>query len=152
MKSDRLKKLESELSDLEQWMKLGLVPKKEVERHSEEIEQLRQKISEERERIAFLKESGDVEEYTAPVKRAPAKSYPETPSLSDIEVTEEASSSGETDSGTETEGVGMETAAEGNENSETEEYTTFEEEEDDPFSDKNRWKRGGILDPDTTDW
>jgi hypothetical protein len=31
MKSERLKKLEAELEDLEQWMGLGLVPKKDVE-------------------------------------------------------------------------------------------------------------------------
>ena len=33
MKSERLKKLETELEDLEQWMNLGLVPKKDIEKH-----------------------------------------------------------------------------------------------------------------------
>ncbi|MBI3900646.1 MAG: hypothetical protein HY324_00685, partial [Chlamydiia bacterium] len=85
MKSERLKKLEAELADLEQWLKLGLVPKNERERHQEEIENLKARIEEEKERLQFLKESGDLEEYTAP-KRSPAKTvYPETPSLSDVE-------------------------------------------------------------------
>ena len=38
VKSERLKKLESELNDLEQWLKLGLVPKKDIEKHKEEIQ------------------------------------------------------------------------------------------------------------------
>ena len=33
IKSERLKKLEVELEDLEQWLKLGLVPKKDIEKH-----------------------------------------------------------------------------------------------------------------------
>ena len=36
IKSERLKKLEVELTDLEQWLKLGLVPKKDVEKHKQE--------------------------------------------------------------------------------------------------------------------
>src|SRR5690606_20055946 len=85
MKSERLKKFESELNDLEQWMKLGLVPKKEIERHKEEIENLKARIIEEKERLQFLKESGEAEEFTAP-RRSPAKTvYPETPSMSDVE-------------------------------------------------------------------
>ena len=37
IKSERLKKFETELTDLEQWLKLGLVPKKDIEKHKEEI-------------------------------------------------------------------------------------------------------------------
>ena len=40
MKSERLKKFETELNDLEQWLKLGLVPKKDIEKHREEIKTL----------------------------------------------------------------------------------------------------------------
>ena len=36
IKSERLKKLETELEDLEQWMQLGLVPKKDLDKHKEE--------------------------------------------------------------------------------------------------------------------
>ncbi len=66
MKSERLKKLEAELNDLEQWMKLGLVPKKELERHREEIVNLRARIYEEKELFQFLKESGEGEGYGSP--------------------------------------------------------------------------------------
>ena len=145
MKSERLKKLEAELSDLEQWMRLGLVPKKEIERHKEEIENLRSRIKDERERLQILKESGELEEYTAP-KRGPTKAaFAETPTMSDIEITEEA---GETDVEMETtETMGAEETKE-----EVVEVVVEEEEEDDPFSDKNRWKRGGIIDPDASEW
>ncbi|MFN0065215.1 MAG: hypothetical protein ACKVOH_03145 [Chlamydiales bacterium] len=149
MKSDRLKKLEAELSDLEQWMKLGLVPNKELERHKEEIHSLRGKIEEEKERLQFLKESGDMEEYAAP-RRNPAKAvYPDTPSMTDMEIgeTTEAGFDVEQESSTETQEetthVGEEAAAEDEE---------FIDDEDDPFSDRNRWKRGGIIDPEANDW
>ena len=44
MKSERLKKLELELHDLEQWLNLGLVPKKDIEKHKIEIDQFKKKI------------------------------------------------------------------------------------------------------------
>ncbi len=157
MKSERLKKLESELGDLEQWMRLGLVPKKELERHREEIQNLRSRIEEEKERLQFLKESGEMEEYTAP-RRSPAKTvYPETPSMSDVEFNEstEAALELETESSADLESTEEErddrtasTSAGGVE----EEAEEEEEDEEDPFSDRNRWKRGGILDPDSTEW
>ena len=62
VKSERLKKLETELTDLEQWLKLGLVPKKDIDKHREEIVGVRNKIEEEKERLQFLKESGEAEE------------------------------------------------------------------------------------------
>jgi hypothetical protein len=154
MKSERLKKLEAELNDLEQWMKLGLVPKKELERHREEIENLKSRISEEKERLQFLKESGDMEEYTAP-RRSPAKTvYPETPSMSDVEFGESTDAALEM----ETESLELESTEEEREDRSTttalEEDLEEEDEEDeeDPFSDRNRWRRGGIIDPDATEW
>ena len=148
MKSDRLKKFETELGDLEQWMKLGLVPKKEIERHNEEIASLKARIIEEKERLQFLKESGDVEEFTAP-RRSPAKTvYPETPSMTDVGFNETT----EAGLDMETESMDLQTA----EDDKGEATATTEvekvEEEDDPFSDRNRWKRGGIIDPDATEW
>lgn len=155
MKSERLKKLEAELSDLEQWMKLGLVPKKELQRHKEEIENLKARIEEEKERLQFLKESGEMEEYTAP-RRSPAKTvYPETPSMSDIEFNENT----EAGLDMETESVELDTEEEKEEplgggagGTVEEEVVEEEEEEEDPFSDRNRWRRGGIVDPDATEW
>lgn len=66
IKSERLKKLEIELQDLEQWLKLGLVPKKDIEKHKEEILAVKSKIEEEKERLHFLRESGETEEYVTP--------------------------------------------------------------------------------------
>lgn len=155
MKTERLKKLETELQDLEQWMKLGLVPKKELKRHTEEIEHLKTKIHEEKERLQFLKENGENEEYSVP-RRTPQKAaYPEMPSITDIEFGEESEETSydvETESvemeGDEEEGAAGEEAG-GGEAADGEEEP---EDEEDPFSDRNRWRRGGILDPDATEW
>lgn len=150
MKSERLKKLEAELNDLEQWLKLGLVPKKEIERHREEMANLKTRIVEEKERLQFLKESGESEEYTTP-RRSPSKTvYPETPSMSDIEFNETTEAGLEI----ETEAPDLETTEEEREEATTggDEPEGEEEEEEDPFSDRNRWRRGGIIDPDATEW
>lgn len=152
MKSERLKKLESELHDLEQWLKLGLVPKKELERHREEIENIRVRIEEEKERLQFLKDSGEGEDYVTP-RRTPGKSaYPETPTFSELEMGDDTEAgldieteSMEFETGSTEEETSEETAEEGAAEEE-------EEEEEDPFSDQNRWKRGGIVDPDANEW
>ena len=150
MKSERLKKLEAELGDLEQWMKLGLVPNKELVRHGEEIDTLKRRIEEERERLQFLKESGDMEEFSAP-RRGPTKTvYPDTPSMSDVEVNETTEGGFEVDQETSTE-TSEEAGASKSADTNTEDDDSSEEE-DDPFSDKNRWKRGGIIDPESNDW
>lgn len=155
MKSERLKKLEAELIDLEQWLKLGLVPKKEMIRHKEEIDNLKARIVEEKERLQFLKESGEGEEFVPP-KRGPTKAvYPDTPTFSEMEINEEP---GDTAIDLESETMEFETEEAGA-TSATEEGTLYdaeeeeeEEEEEDPFSDRNRWKRGGIVDPDANEW
>jgi hypothetical protein len=159
IKSERLKKLEAELQDLDQWLRLGLVPKKDLEKHKGEIAALKEKISEEKERLRFIKESGAMEEYTPP-KRPPhaRQAFPDTASMPDIEVAEEnltdagfdmeseayeaeTTSTDETESGT----AGGEEGAE-------EEAEDDVEDEEDPFSDRNRWKRGVLEDPDADQW
>jgi hypothetical protein len=152
MKSERLKKLETELEDLNQWMTLGLVPKKDMEKHKEEMRSVNGKIGEERERLRFMKESGDMEEYVTPKKTPARQAYAEPHTLPDMEIGEHM-----TDAGLdmETENFDMETATE--EDTEAgsgeEEATVVEEEDDeDPFSDKNRWKRGVLEDPDVDNW
>ncbi len=156
IKSERLKKLETELQDLDQWLKLGLVPKKDMEKHKEEIHLLQNKIQEERERLRFLKESGEMEEYTPPKRPPHARpAFQEAASLPDIDIGEE----GMTDAGLdmETESFELETAS-GEEETEEggageeEEVVEEEEEEEDPFSDKNRWRRGVLEDPDQSEW
>src|ERR1700732_2141968 len=88
IKSERLKKLETELNDLEQWLKLGLVPKKDVDKHKEEILAVRNKIEEEKERLQFLKESGEGEEYVIPKRPATRAGYNEMPTIPDIDIGE----------------------------------------------------------------
>lgn len=151
MKSERLKKLESELEDLEQWMNLRLVPKKDIEKHKEEIRTLKTKIDEERERLRFLKENGEYEEYVTPKRSAVRQAYAEPNTLPDVDGNENL-----TDAGLdiETEAYDMETEEEtedGNHPTEEEAMVT-EEEDEDPFSDRNRWKRGILEDPDKDTW
>jgi len=157
IKSERLKKLEVELNDLQQWLKLGLVPKKDVEKHKQEIEAVQAKIEEEKERLQFLKESGEVEEYVTP-KRIPARAgYTEMPTIPDIDIGE---TGGMTDAGfgVETDAMDAESSViEEREEGEEETVTTTtaeveEEEEESFFSDRNRWRRGGIIDPDADEW
>lgn len=156
VKSERLKKLEGELTDLEQWLKLGLVPKKDVDKHKEEIVAVRSKIEEEKERLQFLKESGEVEEYVTP-KKAPARAgYNEMPTIPDIDIGE---SMGAQDSGFDMESEPMEADQSVEERGEEEgeegavvEKEEEEEEDESYFSDRNRWRRGGIIDPDANDW
>lgn len=150
IKSERLKKLEAELQDLEQWLKLGLVPKKDLEKHKDEIRMLKDKVNEEKERLRFLKESGETEEFSVPKRPAGRQPVHEPQSLPDIDIAEE----GFTDAGLdmETEPFDIETTATGEEGEEGEEEFLEEEDEEDPFSDRNRWRRGVLEDPDANEW
>lgn len=158
IKSERLKKLETELNDLEQWLKLSLVPKKDVDKHKEEIQAVKAKIEEEKERLQFLKESGEVEEYVTP-KKAPVRTgYNELPTIPDIDIGETIAGQ-DTGFDMDTEVVEVDHTMDGREEEEEEAGETGgekeeDEEEDDEsyFSDRNRWRRGGIVDPDANDW
>jgi len=166
VKSERLRKLEAELRDLEQWLQLGLVPKKDMERHSEEIRQLQEKIEEEKERLQFLKDGGEGEEFIVPKRVAGKPGYSDVPTVPDIDMSE--SGSGMTDSGfdmetyiteetttvhdSEAEVLEAEVAT-GLEEVTVEEPERPQELEDESyFSDKSRWRRGGIRDPDADEW
>ncbi len=153
VKSERLKKLESDLIDLEQWLKLGLVPKKDIEKHKEEIIGVQAKIEEEKERLQFLKESGEIEEYVTP-KRQPARAgFTEMPTIPDIDMTETAGGIGDSSFEMETTTTESDTQTDERDDSEEEKEDDTESEEDESyFSDRNRWKRGGIVDPDADDW
>lgn len=156
IKSERLKKLETELEDLDRWLQLGLVPKKDMEKHKEEIRSLKSKIDEEKERLRFMKESGELEEYVTPKRSAARQAYAEPHTLPDMDMGGDM-----TDAGLdmETESYDMETVTEedhtesGGSGATEEEATIVDEEEDeDPFSDRNRWKRGILEDPDADNW
>jgi len=51
IKSERLKKFESELRDLEEWQRLGLVPKKDIDKHQNDIQAIKQKITNEKDKL-----------------------------------------------------------------------------------------------------
>lgn len=151
IKSERLKKLEVELQDLEQWLKLGLVPKKDIDKHKEEIRQVKAKIDEEKERLQFLKETGEADEFIAPKRPAAGSRYTEMPTIPDIDM---ADTGGIGDSHYDMDsegGVTDSSIIEEREDDDESEHDS-EEEEESYFSDKNRWKRGGIVDPDADDW
>ncbi len=151
-KSERLKKLESELADLEQWLKLGLVPKRDIDKHKEEIQSINAKINEEKERLQFLKESGEGEEYIAPKRNPTRAGYTEMPTLPDVEVGETQSGNyKETSYGIDTEhGEFESTQGDGDTDDEDQ---TFNEDDESYFSDRNRWRRGrNIIDPDADEW
>lgn len=161
VKSERLKKLETELNDLEQWLKLGLVPKKDVEKHKEEIRGVQHKIEEEKERLQFLKEHGEGEEYVTPKRNAQSRAgYTEMPTIPDIDAGETAGGFGETGFEMETDVIGAENSAyEDEDEDHTEAERTGEDEDEEKsdedesfFSDRNRWRRGGIPDPDADEW
>jgi len=152
MKSERLKKLENELTDLQRWLNLGLVPKKDLERHNKEINALQVKINEEKERLAYIKESGDDEEYTMPRRSPQAKQpFQDGPTMSDVST----ASSDSTESGLDLEATSYtdhSTLFDLEESGEEKTKHEDEEEEENPFSDKNRWRRGILEDPDANDW
>ena len=154
MKSEKLKKLENELKDLNQWKDLGLVPKKDLDKHNQEIGFLEKKISEEHNRLEYLRESGDSEEYTMP-KRSPQAKQPfqDTPTMSDIGIGSNSTASEMTYEATSFEPdhttlFDVEERGGGSEDK----TTVDEEEEENPFSDRNRWKRGILEDPDSDNW
>ena len=156
LRSERLKKLEVELTDLEQWLKLGLVPKKDLQKHKEEIATVKGKIKEERERLQFLKDTDEAEEYTTP-KRPPARAaFTDSTSMSDVEMNNDGS-----DMHFELESEGSDNFDSGSsqsssEDSDSEETESAPEEDDtDLFSGRGRFRRGwdrDILDPDSDDW
>jgi len=155
IKSERLKKLEVELNDLEQWLKLGLVPKKDIQKHKEEIIAVKSKIEEEKERLQFLKESGEAEEYTTPKRSAGRTGYTELPTVPDIDIAETAGGISEGGFDMETDAIDVETSVIDEREEGEEEPTATEEEEEEEesyFSDRNRWRRGGIIDPDADNW
>jgi len=135
--------LEAELGDLRQWLELGLVPKKDIPKHENEIEILIEKVSEEKERLRFLKENGDLDEYVAP-KKSQRQPYAEPQTIPDID----AGSSGMTETGFESTSSETESTSLGDKETE---YTVSDEDED-PFSDRNRWRRGILEDPDSDNW
>jgi hypothetical protein len=149
LKSDKLKKLEAELSDLERWLELGLVPKKDQPKHKDEIRITREKMEEEEGRIRFLKEHGDLDEYVAP-KRQPNKTVyqADMPTLPDVDAAQSRAGEDSEETRGATKGTDETTVSDDKD----EETTLSEADEESYFSDRARWKRGGIVDPEANDW
>lgn len=151
-KSERLKKLESELNDLEQWLKLGLVPKRDIDKHKEEISIIIEKIDEEKERLQFLREGGEAEDYVAPKKAQNRAAYTEMPTLPDVDAGEtQTASYNDTNYTQGTDATNHdETQIEGEY---TESDATSFDDDESYFSEKNRWKRiEEIRGPDDDEW
>lgn len=155
-KSDRLKKLEAELTDLEQWLRLGLVPKKELKKHEQEINDLKVKIEEEKERIQFLKDSGEPEDFVLPKRQVTRGGYTEMPTIPDIDGQETGAGARESRyemTSEQTEGDSAYYEERGDEETGKEKTVADDtEDEESYFSDRARWRRGGIRDPDANDW
>ncbi len=151
MKSERLKKLETELKDLEQWLKLGLVPKKDLLKHQEEIDMIKEKINEEKDRLKFLKENGELEEYVIPKKTPSRTPFSDNPTIPDMDLQDDDLDNMEVTMETVSMAADSTTSSEGREEEGDEDYTRSDEE--DPFSDRNRWRRGVLdADPDADNW
>ena len=150
MKSERLKKLELELQDLEQWLNLGLVPKTDIDKHNGEIEIFKKRVDDEKSRLQSIKENGDSEEYSVPKRSVQQRAaYQEPHILPGVDMDE--GGGGMTDAGLENDSpttFGTETGTVADD----EAATTISEEDEDPYSDKNRWRRGILEDPDTDSW
>lgn len=150
MKSEKLRKLEIELADLQKMFEHDLVPKKEREKYQVEIEGIRAKIEEEKQRLQYLKESGEVEDFIAPKRNKQNQGY-DPQSMPEIGVEEDHSEISYMDERS-YEDDDPSTLFEDEEFEEGSEKGSQEYDED-PFSERNRWKRARMIqDPERDDW
>ena len=119
-----------------------------------EMQSLQERIQEEKERLRFLKESGEMEEYAAPKRPAHGRqAFQEPHTMPDMDLADEGLTDAGLDMETESFDVETTTGEEVEEGATEEENVgAEEEEEEDPFSDRNRWRRGVLEDPDASDW
>lgn len=152
LESEKLRKLEAELADLSKIFERDLIPKREKEKHRLELENLKLKIEEERKRLLYLKESGEVEESLQ--MRRPQKFQNYDPrSMPDIGFEDEQTEvsyiedvSYEDDPSTLW--VEEDILDEGGSD-----RSSSDEDDGDAFSEANRWKRARqMADPDYQDW
>lgn len=147
IKSDKFKKLEQELGDLERWLDLGLVPKKDLVKHTAEIKALKQKIEEEKAKLAETKDGNEPEEYIAPKRGGVKQAFTEQSTIPDVDTAEDTTS-GEEDIGSDDSYVTEDFDAD----AEPDDSDAMEDDDEDPFSDRNRWRRGVLEDPDADNW
>jgi hypothetical protein len=150
MKSERLQKLEMELEVNESCMAAGLFPPREKGRYLEEIRSIKTKIEEEKERLRFMKENGDVEEYVIPKRNLARQAYAEPHTLPDMDAGDQMTDNGDTDNmdfdATET---GADEETESGSDSEDKETEDDDDEDEGGFSDAVRIRRlSQSQDPD----
>lgn len=150
-KSDRLKKFESELKDLEDWLRLGLVPKKDIESHNVEIKETKLKIQEEQKRIKKLKESGDLEEYVSRKTSPRPAPFSDSPTMPDLDM---GSHDDYVDLNVahDVDNFEFDTSSIIEEKDTTDDTVLETKEEDNPFSERNRWIRGMAEHEDEDSW
>lgn len=150
IKSDKVKKLEAELGDLQNWLDLGLVPNKDLVKHKEEIAALQKRIEEERGKLTESKDGNEPEEYIAPKRTQAKQPFSESTNISDVDVDNSSVEEDEEEEDSSSPSDGFITDDDDDEDED--EDDVIDVDEDDPFSDRNRWRRGVLEDPDADNW
>lgn len=143
IKTDRLRKLESELEDLNKWLTLGMVPKKDIEKHKEEIALVQEKIDDELAKIEHIRQNGHPEEFVTPKRQSSKLVLNDGPSISDMDVREDYDDVSVSDDETYDSQVSSR---------DTQSDETQRDDDNDPFHERNRWKKRDIIDPEVDDW
>ncbi len=141
MKQDKLRKLESEFTDLESFKSCGLVNKRDLEKHEEEIGLKKTEIETEKRRLALIKESGEAPEYETPRKPTPQAVYAETPTMSDLETTNDSACLTENSFETEAETADVTEAETTIVNESVTEGDEEENKEEDKDEEGDKWQR-----------
>ena len=112
---------------------------------------MKTRVSDEKERLRAIKENGDLEEFSVPKRnQAGRQAYQEPHTMPGVEIEGESNM---IDAGLDMETDSFETQTTTISGEEPgEEVTQVEEDEEDPFSDKNRWRRGILEDPESDSW
>lgn len=143
LKTDRLRKLETELEDLNKWLTLGMVPKKDIEKHKEEISFVQDKINDELAKMEHMRQNGHPEEFVTPKRQSSKLVLNDGPSISDMDVREDYDEMSASDDATYDSQVSS---------SETQSDETQRDDDNDPFLERNRWRKREIIDPEVDDW
>jgi hypothetical protein len=151
-KSDRLKKFEGELKDLEDWLRLGLVPKKDLDNHRVEIKEAKVKIVDEEKRMKKLRESGDLEEYVSRKNVARPAPFSDSPTMPDLDIGGGGEDYVDLNIAHEVDNFEFDTSSIIEEKDTSDDTVLETKEEDNPFSEKNRWIRGVAEHSDEDAW
>lgn len=146
-KTDRLRKLETELEDLKRWLDLGMVPKQDIKKHKDEIASIEAKIQDELDKIEYIKQNGQPEEFVTPKRQSNKLVVNDGPSISDLDIGDDDY---EENSFLEDESRDYDSQTSDSDTSSDD--TSHDDYDQDPFHEKNRWRKREIIDPDSDDW